>query len=82
MPRPTDMFALLVGLPDWLAQILVCATLGYVACVFGVAFGKMGRSPYWGLAYIVPFVGMILLWSFGLGRWPQSMGNEDIESGL
>ena len=34
--------------PFWLTQIVVFITVTYACCVFGVVFGKMGRSPFWG----------------------------------
>jgi hypothetical protein len=82
MPRLPDMFALFGGMPAWIGQILVCITVAYVVCVFGVAFGKMGRSPWWGLIFTLPFLGTIMLWTFGLRAWPTRGGDKDLESGL
>jgi len=82
MPRIPDMALLLGALPGWASLLVVCIVIAYCTCVFGVAFGKMGRSPYWGLAFTLPLLGTILLWTFGLGRWPRQSGNVDMESGL
>ncbi len=57
--------------PFWATFIVVFITVSYACCVFGVAFGKMGRSPFWGFLFLPPIVGTIALWIFGLGRWPQ-----------
>ena len=82
MPRLSDMVALFGDTPGWISLLIVSLAITYSICVFGVAFGKMGRSPYWGLAFLLPFLGTILLWAFGLSRWPQSGGDEGLESGL
>jgi hypothetical protein len=57
--------------PFWLTQIVVFIALTYTCCVFGVVFGKMGRSPFWGFIFLPPYFGVIALLVFGLGRWPQ-----------
>jgi hypothetical protein len=82
MPALLDMVGLFGSWPTWLSELIVCLAIAYSVCVFGVVFAKMGRSPYWGLVFIVPLVGTILLWTYGLGRWPQESGNRDLESGL
>ena len=82
MARFMDMVGMMGGVPDWLAQIVASIVIAYTACVFGVAFGKMGRTPIWGLIFVVPFFGTIMLWVFGYGRWPQAEPNASLESGL
>jgi hypothetical protein len=57
--------------PFWLTQIIVFIALTYACCVFGVVIGKMGRSPFWGFIFLPPYFGIVALWLFGLGRWPQ-----------
>ncbi len=54
--------------------MIVFVTLTYTCCVFGVVFGKMGRSPFWGFIFLPPYFGVIALWITGLGRWPQERG--------
>ena len=63
--------------PFWPTQITVFVALTYACCVFGVVFGKMGRSPFWGFILLPPYFGVVALWIFGLGRWPQ----EDAKQG-
>ena len=58
--------------PYWLTQVIVFMAVTYTCCVFGVVFGKMGRSPFWGFIFLPPFFGTIALWITGLGRWPQA----------
>lgn len=82
MPRLSDMVALFGDTPGWLSLLIVSLAITYSICVFGVVFGKMGRSPYWGLALLLPFLGTILIWAFGLARWPEPGGDEGLESGL
>jgi hypothetical protein len=66
------MLALFAAWPDWVSLLIVCVAIAYTACVFGVAFGKMGRSPLWGFLVPLPGVGTVALWIFGLGSWPQA----------
>ena len=82
MPRLSDMVALMGDTPAWLSLLIASLAITYAICVFGIVFGKMGRSPYWGLAFLFPFLGTIVLWTFGLGRWPQKPRDPGIESGL
>lgn len=82
MPQIPYMVALFGTLPHWLSLLIVSVAIAYTICVFGVAFGKMGRSPFWGLVFLLPFLGTIMLWVFGLGRWPQASRNIEMESGL
>ena len=57
--------------PFWATYMVVFIALTYTCCVFGVVFGKMGRSPFWGFIFLPPYFGVLALWIFGLGRWPQ-----------
>ena len=83
MPPWGTMVALLgVDTPIWISYGIVAVVIAYTMCVFGVVFGKMGRSPFLGLVFPLPFVGLIMLWAFGLGKWPQPSRNIDMESGL
>ena len=82
MPRIPDMALLLGALPGWASLLVVCIVIAYCTCVFGVAFGKMGHSPYWGLVFVLPFLGTLTLWVFGLRPWPLSGGDRGTESGL
>ncbi|GIL40533.1 hypothetical protein [Roseiterribacter gracilis] len=70
MPPYLQQFELLGALPDWAAYLIVAALIGWTLCMFGVVAGKAGRSPVWGLAFVVPYVGLPLLWWWALGRWP------------
>jgi hypothetical protein len=82
MPPFFDMVGLFAGWPLWVGELIGSLAIGYTVCVFGVAFGKMGRSPYWGLVFVLPLLGTIMLWTFGLGRWPVAGGDKGTESGL
>jgi hypothetical protein len=77
-----DLFNLFGAHRFWLTDILACIVVAYTTCVFGVAFGKMGRSPYLGLLFAIPLVGVVLLWAFGLRRWPQAETGERDKAGL
>ena len=57
--------------PYWLTQIVVFIAVTYTCCVFGVVFGKMGRSPFWGFIFLPPFFGTAALWLTGFTKWPQ-----------
>jgi hypothetical protein len=57
--------------PYWLTQMIVFVTVAYTCCIFGVVFGKMGRSPFWGFMFLPPYFGVIATWVFGLMRCPQ-----------
>jgi hypothetical protein len=82
MPQIPYMIALFGDTPIWISEGIIFVAMAYTICVFGVAFGKMGRSPFWGLIFLLPFLGTIMLWVFGLGRWPQASRNVEMESGL
>ena len=73
---------MLGGDPIWITYGIVSVLIAYTMCIFGVVFGKMGRSPLWGLPFPLPFLGIATLWTFGLGRWPEPGGDEGLESGL
>ena len=68
--------------PIWISYGVVAVVIAYTMCVFGVVLGKMGHSPVLGLIFPLPFIGLIMLWTFGLGRWPQPSRNIEMESGL
>ena len=65
------IWRLLGAEPSGLTYTFVFAVVAYTCCIFGVVFGKMGRSPFWGFIFLPPFFGTVALWIFGLGRWPQ-----------
>jgi hypothetical protein len=67
----TEFFDLFGAYRFWLTDILSCIVIAYTTCVFGVAFGKSGRSPYLGLLLLVPLIGVCALWVLGVARWPQ-----------
>jgi hypothetical protein len=70
MPPYLQQFELLAALPDWAAYLIVAVLIGWTLCMFGVVAGKAGRSPVWGLAFVVPYAGLALLWWWALGTWP------------
>jgi hypothetical protein len=82
MPPPGALVALFDDAPMWLSYLTVFVAITYTVCVFGVVFGKMGRTPFWGFVFLVPYLGTIMLWVFGYGRWPQAKLNAPMESGL
>ena len=82
MPGYGAMVALFGNAPIWLTYLIAAIAVVYTVCVFGVVFGKMGRSVFWGFIFLVPYLGTIVLWVFGYGRWPQPSRNADLESGL
>jgi hypothetical protein len=58
--------------PFWLTQIGASLVLAYTCCVFGVVFGKMGRSPFLGFIFLLPYVLCIIpLWALAVRVWPQ-----------
>jgi len=38
-------------------------------CYFRI-LKKTGRSPWWSLIILVPFVNVIMIWVFAFARWP------------
>jgi hypothetical protein len=66
-----DIFDLFGSYRFWLTDIVACMVIAYTTCVFGVAFGKTGRSPYLGLLFLLPLIGVVALWLLALLRWPQ-----------
>jgi hypothetical protein len=70
MPTFAEQLAFVEALPPWASHLIIAVLVGWTLCMFGVVAGKAGRSPVWGLAFVVPYLGLPLLWWWALGRWP------------
>lgn len=68
------MMDFLASQPEW-AQYLVRGVLLFVlmACS-AVALSRAGRSPYWAVLLIVPYVFIVAVWVFAFCRWPRVDG--------
>lgn len=59
------------SLPDW-AQLLVRGLyLGVLLAAASVAASRAGRTPYWGLCAIVPFLVILVTWALAFCEWPM-----------
>lgn len=70
MPSYAETLTLLQFLPDWLSLTLVSISFAWTLCMFGVIAGKAGRSPIWGLLFLLPCAGLPVLWWLAYARWP------------
>lgn len=63
-------------LPDW-AQLLVQGLgLGLLMVAGAVAASRAGRSPYWGLCIIIPYLSIAVIWAFAFCEWPTEKGDK------
>jgi hypothetical protein len=70
MPSLAETLTLTEFLPQWLSLTLVSISFAWTLCVFGVVFGKAGRSPIWGLVFLLSGAGLVALAWLAWARWP------------
>lgn len=64
------MTALFPTMPEWLAYLIAGLTIFAMMASACVIATRAGRSPYWGMLVIVPFLAPLLIWVFAYSRWP------------
>jgi hypothetical protein len=64
------MSELWTSLPDWAELLVRGLYLGLLMCAAAVAASRAGRSPYWGLCAIVPFLIIAVTWALAFCEWP------------
>ncbi len=58
-------------LPEW-ARYLVQGIITFIfLAASAVVLSRAGRSPYWALLMVVPYVQIVALWVFAFTVWPK-----------
>lgn len=52
----------------WLIVLIAAAVIIYPVTVI---LRKAGRSPWWAILAIIPWVNVVALWVFALTAWPK-----------
>lgn len=52
----------------WLIVLIVAAVIIYPVTII---LRKAGRSPWWAILAIIPWVNVVALWVFALTAWPK-----------
>lgn len=60
----------LLGLEPWVGYAIVAALLTYLLSAGGWVLARVGRSPVWVLALLIPYVNILAIWAFAYARWP------------
>lgn len=56
-------------IPLWLEYLVAGLTIGYFVSICGVILTKAGKSPWWALAMLIPYVQIVAVWFFAFSRW-------------
>lgn len=64
-----------LGLPQWGEYLLQGILTFIMLASAAVVLGRAGRSPYFALLMIVPYVQIAALWVFAFSLWPKSGKN-------
>lgn len=57
-------------IPEWLGLLFRGLLLGAMMAAAAVAASRAGRTPYWGLCAIVPYLAIVVIWAFAFCEWP------------
>ena len=63
--------------PFWLQYLIRGALVTLLIISSAVAATRAGRSPYWALLMVVPYVAVIALWVLAFTRWPNDPAAKD-----
>ena len=66
--------AWLSGLEPWLANLIIGLWIVALMAFASIAVVRMGRSPLWVLALLVPYLNVGVIWYLALTRWPRIDG--------
>jgi len=66
-----QLYSYVSGFPDWLAWLVVALVVTWTMTAYGLLVIRTGRRGLWGLAVLLPFVGVAVLWWVAYGRWPR-----------
>ncbi len=57
--------------PFWLQYLTRGILISLLIVSAAVAATRAGRSPYWALLMIIPYVAVIVLWALAFTSWPN-----------
>ena len=60
-----------IGVPELLVVLVVCVIVIWPAARI---CAKAGYSPWLGIAAVIPFANLVLLWFLALAEWPKRPG--------
>lgn len=59
-------------LPEW-ARYLSCGLLLFaLMSLSAVILSRAGKSPYWALFTVIPYMIIIAVWFFAFTKWPKA----------
>lgn len=59
------------NLPEW-AQFLTMGLLLFsLMALSAVILSRAGKSPYWALLTIIPYLCIVAIWFFAFTKWPK-----------
>ncbi|MBK67247.1 MAG: hypothetical protein CMP22_03845 [Rickettsiales bacterium] len=58
------------GLPQWLEYTIVGLIIIYYMFCWGKIMARLGHSPGWSLALLLPYIQIITFWVFAFKKWP------------
>lgn len=71
MQSPGEVLYYLSGLPVWLSHLIWAVTAAYTMLVCGIVLSRTGRSLYWALIALIPYVGYLLPIILWILPWPR-----------
>lgn len=66
----------LTSLPEWSYYLIQGVSISCLLVVSAIILGRAGRSPYWALLVIVPYVAIVAIWALAFVRWPSAPTGE------
>ncbi|HYD16938.1 MAG TPA: hypothetical protein VEF76_00500 [Patescibacteria group bacterium] len=59
-------------LPEWARFVLAGIAIFALMASTSVILARAGRSPYWALLVVIPYMPVVLIWLFAFARWPNA----------
>jgi hypothetical protein len=57
--------------PQWAQYLMQGLLLFALMSCSAVILGRAGKSPYWALFTVVPYLVIIAIWVFAFTKWPK-----------
>jgi hypothetical protein len=57
-------------MPEWLLYLAKGISIFLMMAFSAVILQRAGRSPYYALFWLLPWVQVVLLWVFAFQKWP------------
>jgi len=58
-------------LPEWAQYLTRGLLLFALMSLSAIILSRAGKSPYWALFTVIPYIAVVAIWFFAFTKWPK-----------